>query len=93
MISKSYGELSESEKSFLFNPPKSPAKNQPSSNEFESWKSYKDFALWLDGTVIPNSKLNDIRNTEIAFYLSNIVHQNSRAGRFPQEHQVHLYST
>jgi beta-lactamase regulating signal transducer with metallopeptidase domain len=92
LIPKSYNELTASEKTFLHEPLKAPARNQPSSKVFESWKNPKDFALWLDGKIIPNSQLEQMSNSEIAFFFSSFVHLNARSERFPQEHQVHMYS-
>jgi hypothetical protein len=93
LIPKSYKELTASEKNFLYEPLKAPIRSQPSSKDFESWKNPKDFALWLDGKVIPNSQLNQMSNSEIALFFSSFVHLNARSERFPQEHQVHMYSS
>jgi hypothetical protein len=93
LIPKSYNELTATEKTFLHEPLKAPARSQPSSKVFESWKNPKDFALWLDGKIIPNSHLEQMSNSEIAFFFSSFVHLNARSDRFPQEHQVHMYSS
>jgi beta-lactamase regulating signal transducer with metallopeptidase domain len=92
LIPKSYNELTAIEKTFLHDPLKAPARSQPSSKVFESWKNPKDFALWLDGKIIPNSQLEQMSNSEIAFFFYSFVHLNARSERFPQEHQVHMYS-
>jgi len=93
LIPKSYKELTASEKTFLYEPLKAPARSQPSSKVFDSWKNPKDFALWLDGKVIPNSQLDQMSNSEIALFFSSFVHLNARSERFPQEYQVHMYSS
>jgi hypothetical protein len=92
LIAKSYDELSESEKIHLLPPTKAPAKKQPSSSEFEAWKNPKDFALWLDGKVISNSQLENMSISDVVFFFNSFVHLNARSERFPQEHQVHMYS-
>lgn len=92
LIAKSYDELSESEKIHLMPPTKAPAKKQPSSSEFEAWKNPKDFALWLDGKVISNSQLENMSISDVVFFFNSFVHLNARSERFPQEHQVHMYS-
>ncbi|MEB2784300.1 M56 family metallopeptidase [Algoriphagus persicinus] len=89
---KSYAELTDFEKTFLFDPLKSPAKSQPSTSDFDSWKNSDDFALWLDGKLIPNSQLENMSPSDVVYVFSSFVHLNARSKRFPQEHQVHLYS-
>ncbi|WP_339867204.1 M56 family metallopeptidase [uncultured Algoriphagus sp.] len=92
LIAKSYDELSESEKIHLMPPTKAPAKKKPSSSDFEAWKNPKDFALWLDGKVISNSQLENMSISDVVFFFNSFVHLNARSERFPQEHQVHMYS-
>jgi beta-lactamase regulating signal transducer with metallopeptidase domain len=92
LIQKSYKDLSESEKSMLLGPLKAPAKKQPSAADFESWKNPENYALWLDGKVIPNTRLAEMSTSDIAMYIDSFVHKNARSERFPQEHQVHMYS-
>lgn len=92
LIAKYYSQLSESEKSHLMPPMKAPAKRQPSNSEFESWKNSENFALWFDGKVIPNSQLDNMSPSDVAFFFNSFVHLNARSERFPQEHQVSLYS-
>ncbi|WP_339755547.1 M56 family metallopeptidase [Algoriphagus aquimarinus] len=92
LIAKTYSELSEPVKASLMPPLKTPAKKQLSRSDFESWKKSEDFALWLDGKVIPNSQLQNMSPTDIVYYTSSFVHLNARSERFPQEHQVSLYT-
>ncbi|MEP1087105.1 M56 family metallopeptidase [Algoriphagus sp.] len=92
LIQKSYNELSESEKSMLLGPLKPPAKKKPSTAEFEAWKNKENYALWLDAKVIPNTQLADMNTSDIAMFFDSFVHENARSERFPQEHQVHMYS-
>ncbi|PZX53467.1 beta-lactamase regulating signal transducer with metallopeptidase domain [Algoriphagus ratkowskyi] len=92
LIAKTYSELSEPVKASLMPPLKTPAKKQLSRSDFESWKKSEDFALWLDGKVIPNSQLENMSPTDIVYYTSSFVHLNARSERFPQEHQVSLYT-
>jgi beta-lactamase regulating signal transducer with metallopeptidase domain len=92
LIAKTYSELSESVKASLMLPLKTPSKKQPSSSDFDAWKKSEDFALWLDGKVIPNSQLEQMSPADIVYVFSSFVHLNARSERFPQEHQVHLYS-
>ncbi|TXE11051.1 M56 family metallopeptidase [Algoriphagus aquimarinus] len=92
LIAKTYSELSEFEKSHLMPVTEAPSKKQPSSSDFEAWKQADDFALWLDGKVIPNSQLENMSTSDVVFFFNSFVHLNARSERFPQEHQVHLYS-
>jgi biopolymer transport protein ExbD len=88
----SYSELPENYKKGLHNPPGEVSKKVPSSELFESWKNKNDFALWLDGKVVPNSKLDDFKVGDITYYSSSFVHKNARSERFPQNYQVQIYT-
>lgn len=87
-----YEELPEKHKKGLPNPPGEISKKVPSSELFESWKNGDEFALWLDGKVIPNSKLDELEVGDIAYYTSSFVHSNARSERFPQNYQVQIYT-
>ncbi|MDG1276284.1 MAG: M56 family metallopeptidase [Algoriphagus sp.] len=88
----SYGELSDNYKNDLPNPPGEIKKNKPSADLFESWKNGDEFALWIDGKVVPNSILEELEVSEIAHYTSSFVHSNARSEHFPQKYQVNIYS-
>lgn len=87
-----YEELSDNYKNDLPNPPGEMKKNKPSADLFESWKNSDEFALWIDGKVVPNSSLEEFEVSEIAHYTSSFVHSNARSERFPQKYQVQIYS-
>jgi hypothetical protein len=88
----SYEELAENYKKDLPNPPGAIKKNKPSADLFESWKDGEEFAIWIDGKVVPNSTLKEVEVSEIAHYTSSFVHSNARSERFPQKQQVNIYS-
>jgi len=92
LISKSYEQLNEEEKMLLHPPLKSPVAEQPSKEEFESWKNPKNFAIWIDLKYVPNEQLDKMNNSDVALFFDSFVHLNARSERFPQEHQVHLYT-
>jgi beta-lactamase regulating signal transducer with metallopeptidase domain len=92
LVSKSYEQLNEEEKMLLHPPLKSPTTKQPSKEEFESWKNSKNFAIWINEKNVPNSQLNQMSHSEIVLFFDSFVHLNARSERFPQEHQVHLYT-
>jgi biopolymer transport protein ExbD len=87
-----YGELPEKYKKDLPSPPGEISKKVPSLELFESWKNGEEFALWLDGKVVPNSKLDELEVSDIAYYTSSFVHSNARSERFPQNYQVGIYT-
>lgn len=87
-----YEELSDNYKNDLPNPPGEMKKKKPSTDLFESWKNSDEFALWIDGKVVPNSSLEEFEVSEIAHYTSSFVHSNARSERFPQKYQVQIYS-
>jgi biopolymer transport protein ExbD len=92
LVSKSYEQLNEEEKMLLHPPLKSPTTKQPSKEEFESWKNPKDFAIWIDKKHVPNEQLEKMNNSNVALFIDSFVHLNARSERFPQEHQVRLYT-
>jgi hypothetical protein len=92
LVLKSYRELNEEEKKLLHPPLKSPVAEQPSKEEFESWKNPKNFAIWIDEKNVPNEQLEKLNNSDVALFFDSFVHLNARSERFPQEHQVHMYT-
>ena len=87
-----YANLPNEYKKNLPNPPGEISKLVPSSELFESWKNEEEFAIWIDGKVTPNSKLKEMKASDIAYYNSSFVHANARSARFPQNYQVQLYT-
>ncbi|BAO75989.1 M56 family metallopeptidase [Winogradskyella sp. PG-2] len=65
---------------------------RPPVSEFNSWKDPSEYALWLNGESIPNSKLNNLSVTDIVYYSGSFVHKNARSNKFPQSYQYHLYT-
>ncbi|EAZ79137.1 M56 family metallopeptidase [Algoriphagus machipongonensis] len=92
LVKKSYDMLSDEEKKMLVFVPSTPKKSSPTSEEFESFKNSEDFAVWLDGKHIQNTELEKINHSEIVHVFNSFVHTNARSERFPQEHQIHLYT-
>ncbi|WP_111672427.1 M56 family metallopeptidase [Algoriphagus litoralis] len=88
----SYDELPENFKKDLPNPPGEVKKHMPSPALFESWKNGDEYAIWIDGKVVPNSTLDAMEVSEIAHYSSSYVYPNARSERFPQNYQVQLYT-
>lgn len=92
LLKKSYDMLSDEEKKMLVFVPSTPKKSSPTLEEFESFKDPEKFAVWLDGKHIQNTELEKIKHSDIAHVFNSFVHTNARSERFPQEHQVHLYT-
>ena len=88
----SYDQFSEKYAKDLPNPPGKMKKSIPSSALFESWKNGDEFAIWIDGKVVPNSILVEMEVSEIAHYTSSSVYPNARSERFPQKNQVSIYT-
>lgn len=64
----------------------------PTSEQFESWKNEKEFAIWLDGRHISNTELNNYKINDIAHYIGSSVHSNAKSQKFPQPFQLNLYT-
>lgn len=88
-----YDELPPEIQNMLPPAPKSPISKRPGVQEYESWKNPDDFAIWIDGIHVPNSELEKMKNTDVVFFMDSFVHENARSERFPQEHQVHIYTS
>ncbi|PZX52026.1 M56 family metallopeptidase [Algoriphagus chordae] len=88
LLEKTYQMLSDQEKKMLVPPPPPTKKSIPTSEEFESWKNPDTFALWLNGTVISNDKLNQMKSNDIVYYYSGAARSNKNL----KEHQVYLYN-
>ncbi len=89
---KTYSQLTEKEKKGLLGPMKARAKEHPDLALFEKWKDNKTYAIWIDGVVNPNEKLNDYTATDFVGFFQSGVNANARSERFPQPYQVHLYT-
>ncbi|MBN3582871.1 hypothetical protein JYB64_10790 [Algoriphagus aestuarii] len=89
---KSYQMLSDEEKKMLSFFPVAPGASSPTLEEFESFKNPEDFAVWLDGKHIQNSELEMVKYSQIVHVFNSFVHANARSEKFPQDHQVHLYT-
>lgn len=87
-----YYNLPEKYKNTLTDPPGPISLKVPNPELFETWKNGDKVALWLNGKVIPNSKLEEMKVNEIAYYNSSFVHSNARSERFPQNYQVNIYT-
>ena len=66
--------------------------NIPTTTQLESWKNEKEFAIWLDGKHISNSKLNNYKVNDIAHYTGSSVHRNAKSKKHPQPFQFSLYT-
>ncbi|UZD22384.1 M56 family metallopeptidase [Algoriphagus halophytocola] len=88
-----YDELPAEIQEMLPPAPNSPISKMPGAQEYESWKNSDDFAIWIDGSHVPNSELEKMKNTDVVFFMDSFVHENARSERFPQEHQVNIYTS
>lgn len=66
--------------------------NKPSTAQFEAWKNKDTYALWLDGTPIKNSELNDYSIEDIVHFIESKVYRNARSVKYPQPFQTSLYT-
>jgi biopolymer transport protein ExbD len=91
-IEKTYDELPADLKVGLMDPPKKPSHKIPTEQQFEAWKNSKEFAVWIDQKVISNDVLEKRNVSDFVYYFDSFVHDNARSERFPQAHQVTLYT-
>jgi hypothetical protein len=64
----------------------------PTTEEFESWKNEKEYAIWIDGVHVPNANLDSYNLNDIAHYVGSFVYKNARSEKFPQPYQFSLYT-
>lgn len=89
---KTYFQLTEQEKKGLFGPMIPRDKENPDPALYEKWKDHKTYAIWIDGLVTTNDKLNNFAATDFVGFFQSGVNANARSKRFPQPFQVHLYT-
>ncbi|SNQ42594.1 M56 family metallopeptidase [Cellulophaga lytica] len=71
---------------------KNTTKKAPTQSEFNSWKNKENFAIWIDNKHVPNSVLNKYSASDIVHFNNSYVYKNARSAKFPQEHQVNLFT-
>ena len=71
---------------------KNTTKKAPTQSEFNSWKNKENFAIWIDNKHVPNSELNKYSASDIVHFNNSFVYKNARSAKFPQEHQVNLFT-
>jgi len=91
IVKKKYSELTEQEKKSI---PPQPflAKKSPDLKEYESFKNSNNYAVWIDGKHVSNSKLNEYQADHFVSYFNSFVYKNARSKRFPQNYQVTLFT-
>ena len=91
-----FSELTENDKKTLelhyLRTIKSVIKVKVSSADFNDFKNSKNYAVWIDGNHIQNSELDKYNETDFVHFFNSFVHKNARSKKFPQEHQVSLYT-
>ncbi len=87
-----YAELDEENKKRISPPPPVVRRMKVSEIQFDKFKNKTNYAVWIDGVVIENEKLNSLNSNDFVFVTESFVHKNARSKRFPQEKQVHLYT-
>ncbi|WP_431243805.1 energy transducer TonB [Flavobacterium sp. P21] len=90
-VEKKYSELTEQEKK-LIPPSPSLAKKTPDLKEYEGFKNSENYAVWIDGKHVPNSKLNEYQAGHFVSYFNSFVYKNARSKKFPQRYQVTLFT-
>ena len=90
-ISKKYDELNEEEKKRLAPPLPLEFPKKPITNElFQKLKNKENYAVWIDGKVVDNEKLNDYKHSDFSSHSVSFVYKNARSERFPQDYQANL---
>ncbi|WP_111307658.1 M56 family metallopeptidase [Confluentibacter sediminis] len=64
----------------------------PTETEFNSWKNSNKFAIWIDGTHVKNSELDNYKVSDIKYFTTSFVYNNARSVKFSQSYQNHLYT-
>ncbi|WP_445456688.1 M56 family metallopeptidase [Flavobacterium sp. HNIBRBA15423] len=91
-----FSELTDNDKKTLerhyFLTIKRPAKKLISFEEFEAFKNSRNFAVWINGKNISNSELDKYNESDFVYFTNSFVYKNARSEKFPQDHQVSLYT-
>ncbi|GAA0879495.1 hypothetical protein GCM10009119_24630 [Algoriphagus jejuensis] len=91
-ISKTYRQLSDSERKKLYFSSNVPAKMALSQEQLDELVNEEKYALWIDQVVVSNEKLKSYKPSDFAFLIQSSVREVARTGKFPQPYQVHLYT-
>ena len=92
-ISNPYENLSlEEKRKYLGYVPKPYQKKLPTEKEFTDFKNSKKYALWINSKHVPNSKLNQYKPSDFAYFSGSSVLKNARSKKFPQPFQFTLYT-
>lgn len=72
--------------------PKPIVKKSPTAAELADFKNQKKYAIWIDGVNMPNSKLNNYKPEDIAYFSGSSVFKNARTKQHPQPFQYWFYT-
>lgn len=89
---RKYSELTEEEKEKLLDPPTLPKKMMVTQENLNDFSNKSNYAIWIDGNVLENNVLKKYKPEDFDYFFNSFVHKNARSERFPQEHQVNLYT-
>lgn len=95
LIDKKFEDLTPEERDVFkvfLHVPKRIVKKSPNAKEFTDFKNQKKYAIWIDGKNVSNSKLNNYKPGDIAYFSGSSVFKNARTKQHPQPFQFWLFT-
>jgi len=89
---RTYYKLTNEEKAMLLDPPSPPSKIVITQENLDKFSDNNYCAIWIDNKVQENNDLKDLNPEDFDYFIDSFVHKNARSKKFPQEHQVSLFS-
>jgi beta-lactamase regulating signal transducer with metallopeptidase domain len=73
-------------------PPKLAIQKNLTKTKYQQFKDKSKYAVWIDGKSVNNTALNRRNHSDFYAYNVNFVHDNAKSKKYPQQHQVQLYT-
>lgn len=64
----------------------------PTNKNLNDWKNGNEFAVWINGESVNNSKLEGYKASDLHHYISSFIYANARSKHYPQPYHVHVYT-
>ncbi|WP_353148738.1 M56/M15 family metallopeptidase [Flavobacterium sp.] len=67
-------------------------KKSPTKKEINDFLNVNNYAIWIDGVNVNNSKLNSYKPSDFASFCGSVILKNARSKKYPQPFQYSFYT-
>jgi N-acetylmuramoyl-L-alanine amidase/beta-lactamase regulating signal transducer with metallopeptidase domain len=67
-------------------------KKSPTKKEINDFLNVNNYAIWIDGVNVNNSKLNSYKPSDFASFSGSVILKNARSKKYPQPFQYWFYT-